>query len=697
LFSYSPVKNSYTSLSPLRIPNKTIQISENLFDKNRSLWMLTDKEVLKIDGRSRRIVARFPFNADITINQWSSFDIEPSGVYVRSVNRISKIDETARKIVTLPIAYDITGIADDTLPDGEAIQWISTYNAGLFRKRQNGTIQSCPQLPTPVLLSVYRTTAGVVWICSDNLGVFRLTDKINIGFDHFLNNPEVPHSLPDNIVTYIYTDTKNRLWFGTASNGLVLVEQPDATQPIFRQFSLNAVENPFISNILEDADGNLWADNLRGKPTIFNPNTQESHLLNGNGSDILPNRLADKTLVGQGLGGVWLTNTEGVTFIDKTNAGVFPKRSLPINFTGLTIFDKDATARLRDSTVELSYEENFFSLTFSAVNFEGNTQYRYKLEGIDKDWVNVGSRNIAYYTDLPNGSYTFRVQASMGVVSDDDKETILQIVITPPFWKTWWFRLLSILSIGGLLFWLYRNHLQRIKMAANLKRSEAEKAQLRAEFYQKIAETELSALRAQMNPHFIFNCLNSLNLYILENHIDLAAHYLQRFSKLIRLVLENSRLERIPLSNEIEALTLYMLMEGMRFKEKLHFELFIDPNIDVEMINIPPLLLQPFLENAIWHGLMQKREGGTITLTINQLNEQIIRAEISDDGIGRAASAEIKSKSATRQKSFGMKVTSERIEAINKIYNTATKATIIDLFDAQGVASGTKVIVEIPV
>jgi sensor histidine kinase YesM len=292
----------------------------------------------------------------------------------------------------------------------------------------------------------------------------------------------------------------------------------------------------------------------------------------------------------------------------------------------------------------------------------------------------------------------------VGVESDDDAETTLQIVITPPFWKTAWFRLLAFLGIGRALFWFHQNRLRRIKFEgdikqkeAEIKRKEAETAQLRAEFQQKIAETELSALRAQMNPHFIFNCLNSLNLYILENHIDLASDYLQQFSKLIRLVLENSRLERIPLSNEIEALKLYMVMEGMRFKEKLTFILYLDPQIDMEMTTIPPLLLQPFLENAIWHGLMHKLEGGTIWLNITQPSESIIHAEIIDNGIGRAASAQIKSKSATRQKSFGMKVTGERIVAINQIYHTTTKVEVIDLFDNDEQASGTKVVVEIPI
>lgn len=710
LFSYSLLKNNYTELAPLFkgviSSNKVVDISENLYNNERAVWILTDKEVIKMDALTRRETDRFPFPPGIVTSQWSQLDIQPSGVYVRSENRLSRIDEKKHALLTLPIVREVNGIVDDTLPDGEPIQWIPTYDAGLFRIRQNGTVENFRHLPHNALIAIHRTPEGTIWISTERVGLIRLKDKRAVSFDHFINDPKNPLSLPDNFIFSIYTDSKNRLWLGGYTNGFARVENPNADQPLFHRYPINIPDNPVrsVMSILEDADGNFWTTDLGVKPYLFNPNTLESSLLKGDGSDILPNRLADKIVIGQGRNGIWLTNTEGVIFIDKTNDYVFPKRSLPIYFTGLTIFDKDETARLTDSTVTLAYQENFFSLKFSALNYDGNTQYRYKLEGVDKDWVKIGSRNVAYYTDLQNGTYTFRVRASVGVESDNDLEKTLEIVIKPPFWKTWWFRLLALIVLLGTLFWLYKNHLQRIKFEADLKQKqaeikqkEAETAQLRAEFQQKIAETQLSALRAQMNPHFIFNCLNSLNLYILENHADLASDYLQRFSKLIRLVLENSRLERIPLSNEVEALTLYMMMESMRFKEKLAFNIEIDPQIDIEMITIPPLLLQPFIENAVWHGLMHKIEGGTIILKISQPTDTIIHAEIIDNGIGRAAAALIKSKSATRQKSFGMKVTGERIAAINQIYHTATKVEVIDLYDEKGQANGTKVVVEIPI
>jgi len=236
-----------------------------------------------------------------------------------------------------------------------------------------------------------------------------------------------------------------------------------------------------------------------------------------------------------------------------------------------------------------------------------------------------------------------------------------------------------------ILFWISLAYRDR----------ETERAMLK--FKTDALSNEIKALRSQMNPHFIFNCLNSLNLFILENHIDAASDYLQRFSKLIRLVLENSRLERIPLKNELETIQLYMNLEAMRFKEKLKFHISVDDDIETEMITVPPLLFQPFIENSIWHGLMHKIDGGTIHLKISQPNEKILQAEIIDDGIGRAAATEMKSKSTMLHKSFGMKVTKERIAAINEIYNMHADVEVFDLFDAHKNATGTKVVIQIPV
>ncbi|MEJ7828403.1 MAG: histidine kinase [Segetibacter sp.] len=219
--------------------------------------------------------------------------------------------------------------------------------------------------------------------------------------------------------------------------------------------------------------------------------------------------------------------------------------------------------------------------------------------------------------------------------------------------------------------------------------------QLKLAFEQKLAEMEMTALRAQMNPHFIFNCLNSIKLYTTDNEAAKASAYLTKFSRLIRLVLENSRSEKVTLKNELDALELYLEMEAMRFKDKLRFAIEVAPELDTEIIEIPPLLLQPYVENAIWHGLMHKKEGGNVHIKVAQPQTDCLQVIITDDGIGRIKAAALKSKSATANKSFGMKVTNERIALINQMYQTNTKVQVHDLADAEGRAAGTEVVLEI--
>ena len=222
-------------------------------------------------------------------------------------------------------------------------------------------------------------------------------------------------------------------------------------------------------------------------------------------------------------------------------------------------------------------------------------------------------------------------------------------------------------------------------------------SQLRSDFERRAAEAEMAGLRSQMNPHFIFNCLNSIKLYATENDSEKASDYLTKFSRLIRMVLENSRSERVTLRNELDMLQLYADMEIMRFKQKLSFFVEVEPGIDAGFVEIPPLLLQPYVENAIWHGLMHKTEGGTVRIRASQPQENLLQLAITDDGVGRTRAAELKSKSASHRKSFGLKMTSERIALVNQLYHTQTQVLIQDLVDADGQPAGTEVILQIPI
>jgi tetratricopeptide (TPR) repeat protein len=222
-----------------------------------------------------------------------------------------------------------------------------------------------------------------------------------------------------------------------------------------------------------------------------------------------------------------------------------------------------------------------------------------------------------------------------------------------------------------------------------------DKEKLTAQFKRQLAQANAKALRAQMNPHFIFNCLNSINCFIIDQEHQVASEYLIKFSRLIRLIMENSKNETIPIGKELEALKLYVILEELRFENKFTCVYHVDESIDTEMTLIPPMLLQPFVENSIWHGLMHKNSEGSIDIIIKNSDSKLLKISIIDNGIGREKAAELSSKSGTH-KSFGMEITLHRIEMMNKLKLSGASMQIIDLKDDQGYATGTRVDLIIP-
>lgn len=217
---------------------------------------------------------------------------------------------------------------------------------------------------------------------------------------------------------------------------------------------------------------------------------------------------------------------------------------------------------------------------------------------------------------------------------------------------------------------------------------------LQQQLKQKVSELEMQALRAQMNPHFIFNSLNSINRFILQNNKAQASEYLTKFSRLVRLILQNSQAALIPLESELESLQLYLELEAVRFDHHFQFRISVADDIETDIIKVPPLIIQPYAENAIWHGLMHKEEKGHLEIELFKQNE-ILCCRITDDGIGRKKASELKSKSAATHKSIGMKITADRIAILQNLNGSESPVTINDLINADGSAGGTEVLLKI--
>ncbi len=225
--------------------------------------------------------------------------------------------------------------------------------------------------------------------------------------------------------------------------------------------------------------------------------------------------------------------------------------------------------------------------------------------------------------------------------------------------------------------------------------------QLREASYEaRMKDVALAALGSQMNPHFIFNCLNSIKLYTQQNDSKAVGDYLDKFARLIRNNLDNARREKIVLSEEIASLELYLQLEVMRFKNKIQYFIEVDDSVrqNMELIEVPPMLIQPYVENALWHGLMHKPEGGEVRITFSQpVSEDMLQITVSDNGIGRGKARVLKSGSTTRHKSHGTSITGERIALINERYKGMATVHTEDLADEGGAAAGTMVTIQLPV
>ena len=218
---------------------------------------------------------------------------------------------------------------------------------------------------------------------------------------------------------------------------------------------------------------------------------------------------------------------------------------------------------------------------------------------------------------------------------------------------------------------------------------------LKADFEQKLSSLEMQALRSQMNPHFIFNSLNSIKNYVVSKGPDEASDYLTKFAQLIRVILEHSKSDLLTLEQEIKALKLYIEIENLRFSDKFQFTLKVAPELDTQTFYIPPMLIQPHIENAIWHGLMHKEGERELHVSFLEVDDGLT-CVVQDNGIGRQRSAELSASRKHLRQSFGTRITSDRIATINKLYETNVRTEVEDLVTKDGTSAGTRIKIFVP-
>ncbi len=503
---------------------------------------------------------------------------------------------------------------------------------------------------------------------------------------HFNDSIIIGRSFLEKNIECVYEDHEGKIWVGLNAGGAVCFPMGTISQGgYFSYFG-----NKTISAICGDKKGNLWFASIESglfylppnpysnytPPKVFsseklNKTKNNVQTTNSNNSLLINNLLNDDVLT---------LNKDSVSI--KNNADTLPPL---IYISGIKINEKDT---LPGNYYALSYSENSIKINYAAFSAVNNQkfQFRYRLTDFDKDWIYTDN-TFAQYNALPPGDYLFSVSAmnAQGVWSKENANVFFKI--SPPFWQTLWFFILlvSFIAVLVILFFIIR--------VKQIKKREQEKTQL----HKRIADIELQALRAQMNPHFIFNTLASIQYFITDNNVEAANQYLSKFAKLMRSIIYNSRKKTVPLKDEIQALELYIQMEQLRCNYSFDYEIKCSENIDQNDDEIPGLLIQPYVENAIWHGLTYiKDRKGILKISLDK-KKDFIKCSIEDNGIGRKKSMEIKAQSLKPHQSVGMSITKERLDILNSFQNNKLSVNIIDKINQQTQeAEGTTVEIFIP-
>jgi hypothetical protein len=455
-----------------------------------------------------------------------------------------------------------------------------------------------------------------------------------------------------------------------------------------------------VSWLVADKKGKLWAGTNLGLNCI---DLDELYLTNKTNIRFIDEEYgytghSSKKAVMDIEGNLWI-GADGQLIRFNTNSflsasektGSVVMRSLEINETPLdSILKKglDSWTSLPVGKMKLKYSENNLNFNYDVLNYNDpyKDQFRYMLRGYDKTWNEWSWRRRAVYTNLPPGNYTFCVESYNLRTLVQAEPLTFEFTIRYPWWQLWYIDVLGLAILLALVVLITRKYTQ----------AERNKQQHKLEIEKKIAELEMQALQAQMNPHFIFNCMNGIQYFVLANKMDEVLAYLSDFSKVVSQSLGSATLRMIPLEQEIEFLHSYLRLEQMRFPDKFDYSISCCEGNDPAVIFLPPMLVQPFTENAIRHGFVNLRRKGHISIDFKKEGEDMLKCTIIDNGIGREK-ARLKNEATQKNdRPHSGTITETRIRLFNSPDSpTRYKIVYTDLFD-NGKPCGLKVELYLP-
>ena len=488
-------------------------------------------------------------------------------------------------------------------------------------------------------------------------------------YDTFGNEKEIKGENNEPIiVASMLQNNDGSVWIGSAQRGLFLVKNGKVINHISQK---NGLSDNNCRRIEKDKSG-IWIVTETGFDYYdFKTKRVKNAELNLCIKGITIN---DLTVIKQTIA---LATNQGIYYFDKK---VLDETSFPqFNFTNFLVNGKKINIV---KAIELKYNQNNINIKFNTIHYKslGNYSYRYRLKGLDDKWYTQSSsiKNINFLALNP-GSYKFQINVKIGEKYTPINE--INFRICSPFWLQPWFLTINLIALLALLYLVYRWAVIKTRKSEELK--------------EQLALSQLTALRSQMNPHFIFNILNAVQGLIYSNQKSKASDYLGKFSDLMRRILETSDINEVTIEKELETIELYVSLEKARFEDDFEYTISIPDDVDLSQHAIPSMIIQPFVENAIKHGLMHKMGLKTLIIRV-ELLEDVWCFTVDDNGIGRKAS-EIINQKIKKHISFATKAIDDRVRLINKITDIIIDIEVIDKKSNKDESLGTRIKIYIPV
>jgi len=497
------------------------------------------------------------------------------------------------------------------------------------------------------------------WL-QDEKGFFYINTESGVTIDYTARHPELRYRIVD-----IRQTKDGSICIATRGGGLVLLKDDELT--VYR--TEDGMASDQLVNCYVDPKGNIWVTSNSGLNCIdTNGEILTYSVQQGLPSNEITSCTSDSNFL-------WIGTKKGLCKLPLAQLDVRQDAPALINVIYSTPEGKSQT---NPKSIELSHKNSNFQLELFMLNYKygGKINYRYRLLPNDDEWIASNNRTVNF-TQLASGEYTLEINAKGNYGAWNKEVQRITIVVNTPFWQEWYFVLITVLLVIVPTVYFYQLRSNRLKVKYALE--------------QEVEAHRRQALAAQMNPHFIFNALNSIQSYIARGDKKQSIRFLAKFAKLVRLTLANSQKLEVPISQEMDLLTFYLQLESIRF-EQLTYSIKIDESINESNTLIPTLMLQPCVENAIWHGLMHKEEGGHISIVLTK-KDNLIQCTIEDNGIGRKK-AEAINTDKTHQ-SFSTSITQKRLKALGKQMHSNFQLIIEDL-EKDGVSMGTRATFHVP-